>query len=276
MSTDLATKPVASITEFVEMYSPKISEVLGEQFDMQRFARLMVGCFRKTPKLQGATQVSLIDCFMACAVIRLEPNTPAGECFIIPYTDRKAGVVNATFQMGYQGFLTVAARNNIFATSFDLIKKGDEWGIVRGTKPQIIHRYPRDLVRGEVLGGYCVHTFPNGTSGFTFMSREEIDVIEARALKNKRNKSESPWTTDQEQMQLKTVIKRDFKTIPGKSEDLALAVSYDGLHEGSSGVVTEMHSRLGMPVKALIPEATVGAPAKPTDEPEATDDGGLD
>ena len=219
---DAPSKRETQVLDILEKNAAKIQAVLAKNLDRDRFVRLCVGALRQTPKLRECSAESLINSMMASGVIGLEPNTPTQEAFLIPYKGE------AKFQLGYQGLLTLAARNGITVQTVDCIRKNDEWEVHRGTRNELIHRIVAlsEAERGDELAYYCVVRLPDGSSTFTIMPIDEINKVKASS--RGACDPDSPWQRWFSEQAKKTVMKRALKLAPGKSEQLTRALAVDG------------------------------------------------
>ena len=61
---------------------------------------------QRTPKLLECTPETLLNSCMTMASLKLMPSGVSGEAFVLPYKNK--GVMEAQFQLGYQGLVTLA------------------------------------------------------------------------------------------------------------------------------------------------------------------------
>jgi recombination protein RecT len=210
------------VSDLLERNKDKISQVIAKSLDPQRFMRLCVGALRQTPKLRECSVESLVNSMIASGILGIEPNTPTGEGFILPYKGE------AKFQLGYQGLLTLAARNGILVLSVDCIRENDRYEQHRGTRNELVHEI-RIGDRGKEIAYYCVYQFPNGPRSFCVMDMDELNKVQASS--RGQSDPDSPWQKWPEEQRKKTVVKRTLKMIPGKSEQLSLGLKVDGEYE---------------------------------------------
>lgn len=108
-----------------------------------------------------------------------------------------------------------------------LVYKGETFEIEQGSNAHITHKpNPWGTKKKEdILGGYYLIKYPNGTQQFDTMSIEEIEGIRKRSPSVGKGK-QSPWDTDYTEMCKKTLINRAYKQIPkqGMSEKAAKAL----------------------------------------------------
>lgn len=102
-----------------------------------------------------------------------------------------------------------------------LVYKGELFEIEQGSNAHITHKpNPWGAKKKEdILGGYYLIKYPNGTQQFDTMSIDEIEGIRKRSPSVGKGK-QSPWDTDYTEMCKKTLINRAYKQIPkqGMSE----------------------------------------------------------
>ena len=96
-----------------------------------------------------------------------------------------------------------------------LVYKGDTFEIEQGSNAHIVHKpNPWGAKKKEdILGGYYIIKYPNGTLQFDTMPIAEIDGIRQRSPSVGKGK-QSPWDTDYTEMCKKTLINRAYKQIP--------------------------------------------------------------
>src|SRR3982751_3943239 len=109
---DAAVKRLAAQAAYIERLGPELRKVLPKYISEERMVRLAATAIRTNEKLQRATQVSLAGALMTASVLGLEPNTPTGDCYLVPYENKKAGrgpdgqfPVEAQLIVGYQGLV---------------------------------------------------------------------------------------------------------------------------------------------------------------------------
>ena len=78
----------------------------------------------KDPKLQECTPQSFLGAMMQAAQLGVEPNTPLGQAYLIPY--RNTGQMECQFQIGYRGLIDLAYRSGEITS----INTGISWNII--------------------------------------------------------------------------------------------------------------------------------------------------
>ena len=160
---------------------------------------------------------------MNAAQLGLEPNTPLGQAYLIPY--RNKGKLECQFQIGYKGFIDMVYRNeNIQTVQAQCVYENDVFEYELGLNPKLVHK-PAVEDRGELILVYALWKAKNGGYGFEVMSKEDIDN-HARKFSQSFGSSFSPWKTNYEEMAKKTVIKKCLKYAPLKT-DFIMQLSND-------------------------------------------------
>ena len=80
-----------TIVDMVKALEPEIKRALPSILTPERFTRMALSAINNTPKLAECTPMSFIAALMNAAQLGLEPNTPLGQAYLIPYKNK--GVV---------------------------------------------------------------------------------------------------------------------------------------------------------------------------------------
>ena len=191
-----------------------ITKALPQTITPERFARMATTAVTLNPDLGQCTPASFIGAMLTAAQLGLEPNTPLGQAYLIPYNNNRKGVKEAQFQLGYRGMIELAHRSGEFKSiEAHIVYVGDEFEYELGLEPKLRHK-PALKGRGEPLWVYAIYHLKSGGFGFEVMSKEDIDAHRAKYSKAYN----SPWNTSWEAMAKKTVIKQALKYAPLKSE----------------------------------------------------------
>ena len=200
-----------SIEEMIMVMEPQIKKALPEVITVERFTRMALSAFNTTPKLRECTQMSFLAALMNAAQLGLEPNTPLGQAYLIPYNNK--GTMVCQFQIGYKGLIDLGYRNpNMQIISAQEVYENDEFIYELGLNPKLIHK-PVLNDRGKIKLFYGLFKLNNGGYGFEVMSKEAIDQY-AKEYSKSFDSAYSPWQTNYNSMAKKTVIKQALKYAP--------------------------------------------------------------
>ena len=117
---------------------------------------------------------------MTSAQLDLEPNTPQGLAYLIPYRTKKG--YECQFQIGYKGLLQLAYRSGMVqAFTADVVYRAEvESGLFRYTKgacPNIIHETDLlgDYRQGEIVAACAACTLKGGQTIIRVIDRKDVD-----------------------------------------------------------------------------------------------------
>lgn len=246
--------PVKAMGDLLKRMHTQIEKALPSVITPERFTRIALTAYSRNEKLQECTAESFLGSMMQAAQLGVEPNTPLGQAYLIPY--RNKGVMEVQFQLGYRGMIDLAYRSgevqNIQAHE---VYENDTFEYELGLNPKLRH-VPALKDRGNVILYYAVFKLTNGGVGFEVMSKEDV---EAFAKKKSKTYGTGPWQSDFDAMAKKTLVKRLLKFAPLKS-DFVRAVATDETIK--SGISENM---------ADLPDETVTIDAETTTPTENAD-----
>lgn len=212
-----AEKKDNSMVGLIRRMEPQIRKALPSVITPERFTRIVLTALSSNPKLQACTPMSVMGAMMQAAQLGVEPNTPLGQAYLIPY-----GNV-CQFQLGYKGLIDLAYRSGeVSSIQAHEVHENDTFTYEYGLEPKLRH-VPAQTDRGPVTFYYAVLKLKNGGVGFEVMSRDDV---EAFARKKSKAFNNGPWKTDFDEMAKKTVLKKVLKYAPLKTE-FARAVASD-------------------------------------------------
>lgn len=198
--------PQKGMTKLLNQMSEQIAKALPSMVSSERFQRVVLTAFNANPKLQQCDPTSFLASMMQSAQLGLEPNTPLGQAYLIPYGK------NVQFQIGYKGLLELAQRSGRIKTVYaHEVRENDEFDIDYGLEQKLVHKPNLKSDRGEVIGYYAVYHLDNNGYSFIFMTKDEV---ENHAKSKSKTFYDGPWQTDFDSMAKKTVLKQLLKYAP--------------------------------------------------------------
>jgi len=222
--------PPGEFQRLMTQFRSGLQKRLPQVMSVDRLIGLSVGAMRRNPKLQDCTMGSVINSVIQSGMLGLEPNTPLGHAYLIPYKKE------CTFQVGYRGLMNLAMRGG-HVRKFDpqVVYDGDEFEIEYGSNERMIHR-PK-FQSSEWLGAYSLCKLATGEMSWLYLPKATILGIRDNHSQSYRQDLEnktrySPWTTSEDEMAMKTVVKRHCKRLE-LNVDLARAAELDD--QGDSG-----------------------------------------
>lgn len=217
-----AASPMKNMQDLIISMKGQIEAALPSVITGERFARMVLTAMSNTPQLASCTPKSFLGAMMQAAQLGLEPNTPLGEAYLIPF--RNHGTLECQFQVGYKGMISLAHRSGLYVQAHE-VYENDEFDVEYGLDPKLAHK-PVFKDRGNVVAYYGMWKDKDGNFGFEVMSREDIEA-HARKYSQSYGKGFSPWKTNFDEMAKKTVIKKALKYAPLTTEFIR-GVTADG------------------------------------------------
>ena len=226
-----ATKPStrteagrATMQAYIKRMEGEIKKALPSVLTPERFTRIVLSALSTNPKLQETTPESFLGAMMTAAQLGMEPNTPLGQAYLLPYYNSKKRCLECQFQLGYKGLIDLAYRSGEVSTiQAHVVYEHDKFSYAYGLEPQLEH-VPAMGDRGSPTHVYAVFRTKDGGYSFGVMS---IDDVRRHAQRYSKSFENGPWQTNFEEMAKKTVLKRVLKYAPLKS-DFVRGVSQDG------------------------------------------------
>lgn len=215
------TKKPSSIQDYIEVMKPAIQAALPSVMTPERFSRITLSALSANPKLKECTPQSFLGAMMTAAQLGLEPNTPLGQAYLIPF--RNHGRMECQFQLGYKGLIDLAYRSGeVSIIQAHAVYENDDFQYELGLDPTLRH-VPANSNRGKPIAYYAMFKTKTGGYGFQVMSMEDVKTHAQQYSKSYGN---GPWQTNFDEMAKKTVLKKVLKYAPLKS-DFVRGISQD-------------------------------------------------
>ena len=204
-----------TLQQYIKKMDGEIKKALPSVMTPERFSRIVLSALSANPKLGSTTPSSFLGAMMTAAQLGLEPNTPLGQAYLIPYYNRSKNTTECQFQIGYKGLLDLAYRSGeVTMVQAHIVYENDDFEYALGLEPAL-HHVPAKKDRGDAAYVYAVYHTKSGGFGFEVMS---VDDIRDHAKKYSKSAASGPWATNFEEMAKKTVLKRLLKYAPLKSD----------------------------------------------------------
>lgn len=235
---------VANVRAFLEKAKPQIAVALPKHMTPDRMLRVALTSILQNPKLLDCDQASLGGALVTCAQLGLEPDPLLGQAYLVPFTNRRRGVIEVVVIAGYRGLMKLARNSGEIAT-FDAhaVHAKDRFTYEYGLTPVLRHtpcQEPGDP--GAETHYYAVATMKQGGGQFIVMTKGEVEIHRDRYATNL--KDDSAWKTDFKAMALKTCIRQLSKFLPA-SPELQRAAMLD--EHAEAGIPQDLGAMLDLP-----------------------------
>lgn len=232
-----ALTPAQKVRGMLEKRIGEIANALPKGWDEKRFVRIALTAISSNPKLAEACALSpatFLGSMMNAAQLGLEPNTPMGKAYLLPYNniDKNTGkkVPMVQFQIGYLGYIDLAFRSGkVKSITAEVRYEKDFWEYEKGINEKLKH-IPYDKGDpGEAVGYYAVIHMkdtinPDGTrtEGAVITSyMPKFRVLEhakkfSKSYNRKTGSFSGPWASDFDSMAKKGLsLDTEIPTVDG-------------------------------------------------------------
>lgn len=262
-TTTPATRPQAqrhlTLRDHLETHAFKeqVARALPRHLTPDRFIRVAATAIMRTPKLADCEQVSFFNALLSLSQFGLEPD--GRRAHLIPFENRKRGVVECQLIIDYKGLAELAMRSGAVSNLHaDVVRDGDLFdynaGELKSHVPWFLRRdADKPAAAGDVFAVYSRAKFKDGTDKCEVMSRDDVEAIRSRS----RAGQSGPWVTDWDEMAKKTVFRRLSKWLPLSPEfrDAADAEDEEPLPVRRAEVVADADNIFAAPHTAhALPE----------------------
>lgn len=252
-----AERPGSNLAGLLESMKGEIARALPKHLTPDRMARVALTALRTTKGLVDCTPASFAASIMTCSQLGLEPNTPLGHAYLIPRQNRRAGIVECTLMIGYQGFIELARRSGQVRSIWAYpVYEGDDFTVKYGLAPTIEHspRFDGPRTPKTMTHVYAAAKLRDTDEPvFVVLTKREVEGYRARG------QSGGAWDTDYEAMALKTAVRRLYRWLP-KSIELATALRVDEAPESGrsqlevvGGEIRDALHRQGLDLPPEVP-----------------------
>ena len=215
----------STMQNYIKKMEGEIKKALPSVMTPERFTRITLSALSTNPKLGETTPNSFLGAMMTAAQLGLEPNTPLGQAYLIPFYNGKKKQLECQFQIGYKGLIDLAYRSGeISSIQAHTVYENDEFEFAFGLDPKLKHVPYKGSDKGNPAWFYAVFKMKDGGFGFEVMSVDDIRD-HAKKYSQSYNGDYSPWKTAFEEMAKKTVLKKALKYAPMKSDFVRAAAS---------------------------------------------------
>ena len=191
-----------------------VAKVLPKILPPERFVRVACTAMTRTPKLRECDRASFFSAMLSLAQTGLEPD--GRRAHLIPFENRKRGVVECQLIIDYKGLAELAMRSGLLSyLHADVVRDGDLFdyslGEIRQHVPHFLRRDANKPEKaGDVFAAYALAKFKDGSAKAEVMSADDVEAIRRRS----RAGQSGPWVTDWNEMAKKTAFRRLSKWLP--------------------------------------------------------------
>lgn len=236
----------------------QINSVLGGNKGT-RFISSIVSAAQTTPALQECTNKSIVNAALLGEALNLSPSPQLGQFYMVPFDNKKKGVKEAQFQLGYKGYIQLAVRSGYYKRlNVMAIKEGELVRYDPLNEEIEVNLIEDDIVREETptTGYFAMFEYENGFKKTMYWSKQKMlshadkysqafhmnavesdnsrrqrvsyeDYLKGNYPKSDEWKYSSFWYKDFDGMAMKTMLRQLISKWGIMSIDLQTAVDKD-------------------------------------------------
>jgi recombination protein RecT len=205
-------KALLDLQGLLTRHKDQIEMALPKHLSADRMLRVALTAATTNPALLKCDARSIAACIVQAAILGLEPNTPLGEAYLIPFK----GLCQLV--PGYKGLLKLVRNSGeLVMVNAQEVRQNDTFDFEDGLDPCLRHKRapggPKE--RGPVVAYWAGAVLKSGGRQFVVLMKEEV---EAHAKKYSKAFNNGPWQTEFDQMALKTCLRKLCKFLPASVE----------------------------------------------------------
>lgn len=256
--------------------NPKTQEYLQQVLAEKKsaFVNNITALVANDVKLQACEPISLMYAGIKATALDLPLDTNLGFAYVIPYNNRKAGKMEAQFQIGYKGFIQLAIRSGQFKTLNVTDVKEGELKEVNPLTGEISFEARPNRDELKTIGYVAYFRLINGFEKTLYMDAKEMEkhaktYSQTYSSNKDYVRNASKWATDFDAMAKKTVIKLLLSRYAPLSVEMQSAITSDQAVMDDKGTHYVDHTAVE---DAVAEEITENANQEEIDIPEDADD----
>ena len=189
----------------------QINKVIGGK-NGQRFITSIISATNANPELQECSNNSILSAALLGESLKLSPSPQLGCYYMVPFNNKKTGMKEAQFILGYKGMIQLAIRSGQYKKmNVMAIKEGE---LVRYDPLEeeievnlIEDEYERE--QAKTVGYYASFTYMNGFKKAIYWSRQKMEAhAERYSAGYKAKKGYTYWEKDFDGMAMKTMLRQ--------------------------------------------------------------------
>ena len=205
----------------------QINKVVGGK-NGTRFVSSIVSAVQTTPALQECTNPSILSAALLGEALNLSPSPQLGQFYMVPFKNKKKGVTEAQFQLGYKGYIQLAIRSGYYKKLNVIAIKEGELIRYNPLEEEIeVSLIEDDIEREETptAGYYAMFEYENGFKKSMYWSKKKmlahadkysaafsaksLELLEAGKIPDSEKwKYSSFWYKDFDGMAMKTMLRQ--------------------------------------------------------------------
>lgn len=268
-----------------------IANALHDPARCARFTASIVSAVSVNQALQNCDRNTVISGALLGESLNLSPSPQLGQYYLVPFNNKKKGVQDAQFVLGYKGYIQLALRSGQYKSiNVEIVKQGEYKGRDPMTGDPCFQFLEDDdeWERLPVIGYMASFEYLNGFRKVLYWSKEKMmnhadrysaafsrkayeNLLEGNVQQGEMWKYSSYWYKDFDGMAKKTMLRQLISKWGIMSTDMQSAYKSDSrvIEETENGqLVPQVEEET--PQQIAAPQVAAQIPAQPA-EPKQID-----
>lgn len=205
-----------------------IKNTLQDTVKCQRFTASIISAVSVNPSLKECDPSTVLTGALIGEALNLSPSPQLGHYYLVPFENKKLGVKQANFILGYKGYVQLAIRSGQYkAINVIEVRDGEYKGLDHLTGEARIEFIENDKERlsKEVVGYYAYIKLTSGFEKSLYWSKEKMlkhadtyskafdlksysKILNGEIKENELWKYSSFWYKDFDSMAFKTLLRQ--------------------------------------------------------------------
>ncbi len=242
-----------------ENIQSKFQEILGQK--SKSFITSLLQVTSQNDMLKDADVTTVYTAAMMAATLDLPINNNLGFAYIVPFKNRKKGITEAQFQLGYKGFIQLAQRSGQFLTiSAVPIYEGQ----IATNNPLTGIVFDFDAKTSNTIIGYASYfKLINGFEKTLYMTKEQIQN-HASKYSQTYKRGYGVWKDQFDAMAEKTVLKLLLSKYAPLSTEMQKSMESDQavIRETNNGFEYEYNDNESSSAEVVVERVPIQFPSE--------------
>lgn len=193
-----------------EAVKKNIEQALGSEARALRFVSSVSSAVQANAQLAECEKATILNAALLGEALNLSPSASLGQYFIVPYKDRNKAQKQATFQLGYKGYVQLAIRSGEYQKlNVTEVKEGEfvEWDRINEELTLNSIKDEGEWAKTPTVGYYAYFVTNNGFKKAMYWTREHMEK-HAKEYSKAYSKGQGFWATSFDEMAKKTMLRQ--------------------------------------------------------------------
>ena len=233
-----------------------VTKIVGEK-DTQRFISSLVSAVQTNPGLAECTNKSLLNAALLGQSLNLPQSPQLANFYFVPFKNSKTGVTEATFPLGWRGYMALAMRSGQYKKIHVTDIREGELKAYNPIEDEYEFAPETDLqkrLKLPVIGYYAYFILVNGFKKTLYWSKEQMEEHAKKySMSYRKGWDSSLWKTDFDKMAYKTMLRQLISKYGPMSVDMERAYVGDQSVIGDNGTPAYIDNQPDEPEKGVNP-----------------------